>query len=818
MVRCPTPLLAVLAAACATVSAPPPDLAAAAPTGAPNTLYPGNRAPLAPLPFVRLPVGAVRPLGWLKKQLELQNAGFHGHLGEISRFLKKDGNAWLSPTGDGDHGWEEVPYWLKGYGDTAYLLGDAEHSAEALVWLNGAIASQRPDGSFGPASAKATVSSTSGKLDLWPNMVMLNCLMSHHERTGDPRVLTLMDRYFRWQLTVPEADFLPPYWQQQRGGDNLWAVQWLYARTGEPYLLELADKIHRHTADWTSGVPDWHNVNMSQAFGSPTFHARQSGEEREWTAGERNWRAIREAYGQVPGGMFGGDENCREGFTDPRQAIETCGMVEMMYSCERLLQVTGDAAWADRCEDVAFNSLPAALTADCKALRYLTAPNQPLSDGRSKAPGIENDGAMFLMDPWQHRCCQHNFGHGWPYFVEHQWFGAPDNGLAAALYGPCEVDAKVADGVGVRIVESTQYPFRDRVSFAVTPARAVAFPLLLRVPGWCKAPKVLVEGAEVAAVREGGWLRLSRTWAATTTRLELVLPMTTTVRRWAANHDSATVDRGPLSFSLQIGERAVRAGGDDHWPAWSLEPTTPWNYGLELPADPAALEVIERPWPSNDMPWTQDGAPLALRARGARIDGWTLDATGLVRELQPSPVATGAPREWLSLLPMGACRLRISAFPVLARDGGTPWTLPEAWTWTPRASHCWRGDSLDALRDGKVPATVPARPSFPRFTWWDHRGTAETVEFEFPAAREVHCVKVCWFDDQPQGGCAVPQSWSIVTKQGDAWVPVQALSPYPTAKGGIERVEFEPVTTTVLRLLVQLQPGKSGGLYELAVE
>src|SRR5262249_17860819 len=115
------------------------------PANARNSHYPGNREPLIPSRLIKLPVGAVSPRGWLRKQLELQAAGFHGHLGEISQFLRKDNNAWLSPTGQGERGWEEVPYWLKGFGDCAYLLGNADQIREAKVWIEGAIKSQRPD-------------------------------------------------------------------------------------------------------------------------------------------------------------------------------------------------------------------------------------------------------------------------------------------------------------------------------------------------------------------------------------------------------------------------------------------------------------------------------------------------------------------------------------------------------------------------------------------------------------------------------------------------------------------------------------------------
>ena len=635
----------------------------------PNAFYAGNRPPLRPSPLVRLPIHSIEPRGWLRKQLELQAAGFHGHLGELSDFLKKDGNAWLSPTGEGQRGWEEVPYWLKGFGDCAYILGNEEQIREARIWIEGAFASQRPDGFFGPApGTKSTVGSTSGKYDLWPNMVMLFCLQSYYEHSGDPRVLDLMTRYFKWELTVPEEEFLLPYWQQQRGGDNLWSVYWLYNRTGEPWLLDLAAKIHRRTADWTSGIPDWHNVNMSQAFGGPTFWWMQSGDPKHLEAAERNYGTIREMYGQVPGAMFGGDENCRPGFADPRQCIETCGMVEMMHSQERLLQVTGDTVWADRCEDVAFNSMPAALLADFKALRYLTAPNQVISDRLNKAPGVQNDGPMFHMNPYMHRCCQHNVGYAWPYFVESLWMATPGNGLAASFYGPCRLKVKAGRGVEVTIVEETRYPFSDEISFTISAPEPVKFPLYLRVPGWCRRPSLAIHaGAAPKAIdaRPGSWIRVEVDMAAEE-KVTLKLPMEISLRRWEKNQGSVSVDRGPLTYSLRIGEKYIREGGTEKWPAWEIHPTTPWNYGLVLgTSDPASqFKVIEKGWPQNDMPFTQEGVPLEIQAQGRKIPNWQTDSTGLVGKLQPSPVKSDEPIEDIPLIPMGAARLRISSFPV----------------------------------------------------------------------------------------------------------------------------------------------------------
>ncbi|MCL4191554.1 MAG: glycoside hydrolase family 127 protein, partial [Thermoguttaceae bacterium] len=181
----------------------------------------------------------------------------------------------------------------------------------------------------------------------------------------------------------------------------------------------------------------------------------------------------------------------------PRQAAESCSMAEYMLSHELMLKITGNLLWADRCEEVAFNSFPSCMTADLKSLRYLTAPNHAISDRHNKSPGIQNRGAMFLFDPRSHRCCQHNIAHAWPYFAEHLWMATPGGGLAAVLYAPCRVTAKVAGGQEVAIEETTRYPFEETIELKISLAGPVRFPLHLRVPGWCKAPKVTIDGDEV---------------------------------------------------------------------------------------------------------------------------------------------------------------------------------------------------------------------------------------------------------------------------------------------------------------------------------
>lgn len=638
-----------------------------------NTSYISNRAPLQPLNFIKLPVGAVQPDGWLRECLERQRDGLTGHLGEISAWLEKDGNAWLSD--GGDHGWEEVPYWLKGYGDLAYILGDQSMIQEAKVWIEGAIASAEPDGYFGPVNIR------NGKRELWAQMIMLWCLQSYYEYSSDPRVIDLMTDYFRWQLTVPDEDFLEDYWENSRGGDNLLSVYWLYNRTGDEFLLDLAEKIHRNTADWTqsSSLPNWHNVNIAQCFREPAEYYMLTGDSTMLHASYNVHSLIRRTFGQVPGGMFGSDENARMGYIDPRQGVETCGMVEQMASDEIMLRMTGDPFWAEHCEEVAFNSYPAALMPDYKALRYITCPNHVVSDSENHSPGIANSGPFLSMNPFSSRCCQHNHAFGWPYYAEHLIMATPDNGAAALLYSACSATIKVADGKQIVLHEKTHYPFEEKVEFTVETPEPVRFPMYFRIPSWTSHATVLVNGRHAGKTVPGKYVKIEREWK-DGDKVTLDFPMSLKMRRWQVNKNSVSVDYGPLTLSLKIDEEYVQRNSaetaiwdskwqkdadPEKWPTTEIYPASAWNYALVLSGgkDPLeGIEIVRKAWPEDDYPFTLENVPLEFKATGRKVPSWTLDDTGLCAVLPDEDAAKGA-EESMTLVPMGAARLRISAFP-----------------------------------------------------------------------------------------------------------------------------------------------------------
>ena len=135
------------------------------------------------------------------------------------------------------------------------------------------------------------------------------------------------------------------------------------------------------------------------------------------------------------------------------------------------------------------------------------------------------------------------------------------------------------------------------------------------------------------------------------------------------------------------------------------------------------------------------------------------------------------------------------------------------------ASHCWGLDSIGACFDGKEPKKSSDH-GIPRFTWWDHKGSGEWVVRTFDKPTAVSAASVYWFDDTGAGSCRVPKSWRLMYKAGGDWKPVtrDGASDFTTYLDRYNRVSFTPVTTTALRLEVQLQPQFSGGILEWKCE
>jgi len=617
-----------------------------------------NRAPLASTPYTLLPLTAVMPEGWLKRQLQIQADGLSGHIEEIWPDLGPN-SGWLGGKGES---WERGPYYLDGLVPMAYQLEDPVLIARARKWMDWTLNNQRPDGAIGPASNN----------DWWPRYVMLKALAQYQEASGDPRVIPLMERYFAYQAANLDKQPLKE-WAIYRWQDEALTLLWLYNRNGDPKLLDLARKLHDQGYYWPRQFADFpplyqhkitgkdctlktHGVNNSQGLKTAAIWWQFSNDKADLD-GLYNQFQVLDKYHLLPSGVHSGDEHYAG--LDPSQGTELCSVLETMFSLERIIAATGDAAFADRLEKVAYNPQPGTYSKDMWAHQYDQQPNQVLVSVAKRAWSDNGpDSNLYGLEP-NFGCCTANMHQGWPKFIASLWMGTREDGLAAVAYGPSRVTAVVKGGLPVTIVEETGYPFRQDIHLTVNPSKPAAFPLELRIPAWATQASVRVNGKPVAGVKPGTFHKIRRTWKLGD-KVDVVFPMQPRLSHWY--HNSVAVERGPLVYSLKIGEEWKKVKDRPRVPDWSVAPTTPWNYGLVFDASAPAKSFVAEECPIGDYPFSPDGAPVVLRAKARRIADWQLvnDSAG---PLPQSPVHVAGPDESIVLIPYGAAKLRITAFP-----------------------------------------------------------------------------------------------------------------------------------------------------------
>ena len=477
----------------------------------------------------------------------------------------------------------------------------------------------------------------------------------------------------------------------QRWIDLAYSIIWLLNTEGaahghEPELRALLSEVAAQGQRWDrhfqGPIGGTHNVNLAQGLKSAAINfLRSDGSpaSAELFAGlSRDRMARLDANFGLPTGMYVGDEHLPPiPDRNPGRGIETCGVVESMFSYTTMYAVHGDPRFADRAEKIAFNALPATWFSplgggEMWAHQYFQAVNELNAVFIPGFHGIPSPVYTYGINNFP--CCTANFHQGWPKFanaVFHTNRTADYEGIVVSLWAPASATTQYGN-----ITVTTEYPFGDNATIVVTTARGNTS-LYLRVPGWASQARIQVGGRSIQP-KNGTVARLSLPIGTSTVYMIFNAQVRLETDGLVGSYDgqrgtlSYSVHRGPILYSLNLEPHWKRTahyyGGDVYGSNdYSVTTSTPWAFAL----DPHPLKFVFNGYPNGAPPFnrTQWVAHVEAMARPLVPNAWPLDKAKWLPTLPPaSPACAKAGQcgasQPVKLVPHGGTALRVGTMPL----------------------------------------------------------------------------------------------------------------------------------------------------------
>jgi len=384
---------------------------------------------------------------------------------------------------------------------------------------------------------------------------LFEAAVAHHRATGKTSLLDVAIRF---------ADFIcrtfgPGKRRGTPGHEEIeLALMKLYWLTGKKRYLALAKFFVEERGKGFAGGDEYHQdhlpfteqeeivghaVRAVYLMSGATDVYRETKDKALMDTLNRLWENMVQKKMYVTGGIGSRYEGEAFGknyeLPNDRAYAETCAAIGNIFWNHRMLQLTGDAKYADVMEKALYNGFLSGVSLDGKKYFY----QNPL----------QSDGTHRRRDWFKCACCPSNIARllsslgGYFYSVSTE-------GVWIHLYGESEVTANIDKDRKITLHQHTSYPWDGEVNIKVSSEKEIPFTLFLRIPGWCQNAQVLVNDKPVGGVPQPtSFFPMNRRWKdGDEIQLNLSMPVKLLhAHPYSNNNGRVALSRGPLIYCIE---------------------------------------------------------------------------------------------------------------------------------------------------------------------------------------------------------------------------------------------------------------------------